>query len=58
MSLEERLVDGDVLEADDAGAPFHLEDPVHEEEGIPVRKRAKDLLDVHRAIRYRLTVVG
>jgi len=38
MPLEEGLVDRDVFDADDALLPFHLDDPVHQQEGIAVRR--------------------
>ena len=42
VALEERLVDGDVLDADDALALLELEDAVHEQERIAVRHDLHD----------------
>src|SRR5438105_11722587 len=47
VPLEERLVDRDVLDADDPLLPFDLDDPVHEEEGIAMRQDVHDAADVH-----------
>src|SRR5205814_1417619 len=47
MPLEERLVDRHVLDADDPLLPFHLDDPVHEQERIAMRQDVHDAADVH-----------
>ena len=44
---EERLVDGDVLERDDAGFALHFDDAVDEEKWIAVRQDGHDFEDVH-----------
>ena len=48
VALEELLVDGDVLDGDDALVGLHLDDAVDEEEGVAVRQEGHDFEDVHR----------
>src|ERR1035441_8027437 len=43
-----RLVDGDVLEGDNAGFALHFDDAVDEEKWIAVREDGHDFQDVHR----------
>ena len=45
MPLKERLVDRDVLEADDALAFLDLEDAIDEQERIAVRQHLHDVFD-------------
>ena len=45
VALEELLVEGDVLDADDALARLELEDPVHEQERVAVRQDLQDFAD-------------
>src|SRR5690606_24779496 len=47
VTLEEGLVDRDVLETDDALARLEFDDPVDQEHRVPVRQVLHDLLDVH-----------
>ena len=46
MASEVRLVDGDVLDGDDAGFALHLEDAIDEEKRVTMRQDGHDLLDV------------
>ena len=45
MPLEERLVDRDVLDADDPLLRLDLEHAIDEQEGIAVRQHLHDLFD-------------
>ena len=49
VAREVRLVDGDVLDGDDALLRLHLDDAVDEQERVAVREDGHDLDDVHRA---------
>ena len=46
VALEERLVDGDVLDADAALVAVHVVDAVEHQEGIAVRQQLEDADDV------------
>ena len=48
MADEVGLVDGDVLDGDNAGLALHLDDAVDEQERIAVRQDGHDFDDVHR----------
>ena len=48
MALEERLVDRHVLDPDDPLRPLDLENPVDQQERVPVRDHVQDPADVHR----------
>ena len=48
VALEVGLVDGDVLDGDDAFGAFDLEDAVDEEEGVAMGEDRHDLEDVER----------
>ena len=56
VALEVRLVDGDVLDGDDALPALDLDDTVDKEEGIAMRQEGHDFEDVHRGGRRRLLV--
>src|SRR5712691_6582352 len=53
MAAEERLVDGDVLDADAGFVAPDLLDTIHQQERIAVRKQLQDLLDVQAFGRRR-----
>src|SRR5499426_622725 len=53
MARKERLVDGDVLEREDALSGFAFDHTVDQEEGVTVREVIEDLLDVHCSHRPR-----
>ncbi len=57
MPLKIRLVDGDVLDADDVVA-VNLHHPVHHQERRTVRQHLHDLLDVHGARLRRISGTG
>src|SRR4029077_16759210 len=46
MPLEVRLVDGDILHANDALQALHLEDGIHHQKGIAVRQNLLNFHDV------------
>src|SRR5215472_10006576 len=46
MALKELLVEGDVLQPHNALPRVDFEDPVHEQEGIPVRQYPQNVGDV------------
>jgi hypothetical protein len=47
MAGEERFVEGDILDADQALERVHLDDTIHEQERVPVGQELHDLLNVH-----------
>ena len=49
VALEERLVDGHVLEADDAPLTVDLEDPVHQEKRVTMWQQRENALDINGA---------
>src|SRR5439155_25309056 len=55
MALEDLLVDGDVLEPDNALVRLELDNPVDEQKRIPVRQ---DLHDLHDAVDRFLVRLG
>ena len=58
VALKERLVDRHVLDADDPLGPFDLDDPVHQQERIPVRDHVQDPADVHHNASVALSGAG
>ena len=58
VALKKLLVDGDVLDGDDALARLHLEDAVDKEEGVAVRQEGHDFEDVHRPAGRGWLLVG
>src|SRR5690606_37694442 len=54
MALEERLVDGHALVADDAAAALEFGDPVHQQERVAVGQQLLDGDDVERQLHWIL----
>ena len=50
MALEERFVDGNVLDGDDTLAGLQLDHAVDQEEGVAMRQQLLNLLHVHRQL--------
>jgi hypothetical protein len=52
VALEEGLIDGDVLDGDDALFSFDLEDAVDEEERVAMGEDGHDAIDVHHGLNF------
>jgi hypothetical protein len=48
VALEKRLVDGDILDGDQAFSRLELDNAIDQQEGVAMRQEFQDLLDVER----------